>query len=81
MSYKSFRKQQKQDKHKEINTSQKARWRLPVGLLVLLILTLLGAGYVFPSAWNATIGQADALSMQERPFRLGLDLLGGSHLV
>lgn len=40
-------------------------------LLIIVALTILGAFFIYPSGWGA----------QVRPWKLGLDLVGGSHLV
>ncbi|MBT6254348.1 protein translocase subunit SecD [Candidatus Uhrbacteria bacterium] len=78
MSYKNYKKN---DKHQRINASKPAKSRLPWAFASLFVLVVLAAGYVLPNAWNATIGTFEPLSLQERPFRLGLDLIGGTHLV
>lgn len=81
MAYKQYRKQKKENgKHKEINASAPSKWRLPMGVLAVIVLALIGFGYAFPTQWNASIG-ATGLTFQESPYRLGLDLLGGTHLV
>ncbi|HBU28273.1 TPA: protein translocase subunit SecD [Candidatus Uhrbacteria bacterium] len=81
MAYKQFRKQQKEaGKHRQINASVPSKWRLPAGVLGILVLSFIGLGYLFPVQWNATIGKT-GLEFQGTPFHLGLDLLGGAHLV
>ncbi len=81
MAYKQFKKQQKENgKHREINASAPSKWRLPVGVLAVILLAFVGFGYAFPTQWNNSIG-ATGLTFTESPYRLGLDLLGGTHLV
>ena len=81
MSYNLYRQQRESGRHKEINASRPSRWGVPVGVILVTVLALIGAGYVSPPAWNATVGRISALQMPQSPFRLGLDLLGGAHLV
>ncbi|NQV12351.1 peptidylprolyl isomerase, partial [Candidatus Uhrbacteria bacterium] len=78
MSYKNYKNI---DKHKRINASKPAKSRLPWAFASLAVLVVLAAGFVFPGAWNSTVGVIEPLSLNERPFRLGLDLIGGTHLV
>lgn len=81
MAYKQFRKQQKEaGKHKQINASVPSKWRLPVGVIGIILLSVIGLGYMFPAQWNATVGKT-GLEFKGTPFHLGLDLLGGAHLV
>lgn len=51
--------------------------------MILILLALVAAGYDAPGVWNRTVaaGPLSFLRFQERPFRLGLDLKGGTHLV
>ncbi|MCG2693918.1 protein translocase subunit SecD [Candidatus Parcubacteria bacterium] len=61
--------------------------KLRLQSLVLIILTILVAFYVFPPAWNRTadfINSKTGLSLsklRETSFHVGLDLQGGTHLV
>lgn len=81
MAYKQYRKQKKEEgKYKQINASAPSKWRLPAGVLGIILLTLVGLGYAMPAQWNASVGQT-GLTFAQEPFRLGLDLLGGTHLV
>lgn len=81
MAYKQYKqRQQEEGKHKRINRSAPSKWRLPAGVLGVLLMTLVGFGYAFPVQWNAVFANA-GLGFTETPFRLGLDLLGGTHLV
>jgi len=54
-----------------------------VRVVLLTALTIVAAAYVAPSRWNRDIARGPFVfaRMSERPFRLGLDLKGGSHLV
>lgn len=69
-------------KKKTINRSKKSWGRRIVGVL-MLILTLVFASYDFPALWNQTVHfvNLDGLKIEEKAFRLGLDLQGGTHLV
>jgi protein-export membrane protein SecD len=65
----------------------KSKWKLRAGAIVLLLATL-GAGiYDFPVVWNDAAGFVQAKThwnpprLPDAPFRLGLDLQGGTHLV
>jgi protein-export membrane protein SecD len=65
----------------------KSRWKARLIGAVLLIATLAAAAYDFPVYWNrgtdllqTKTGWA-APKLSESPFRLGLDLQGGTHLV
>ena len=46
-----------------------------------MVIVLFAGGYDFPGAWNAFVGRIPGLSLHARNFTLGLDLLGGAHLV
>lgn len=50
-------------------------------LLILLIVGLLAIFFVYPPTWNKTLGSIGLPSFYNRPFHLGLDLQGGTHLV
>ncbi|TAK03641.1 protein translocase subunit SecD [Patescibacteria group bacterium] len=58
-----------------------------VATALLLILTLAGATYDFPALWNGSASFVEGKtgwslpSLPEDPYRLGLDLQGGTHLV
>lgn len=62
----------------------KSPWARRVVGILMLLLTVVFAGYSFPSSWN---GAANAMRlpsgflMPSEEFRLGLDLQGGTHLV
>ncbi|MEK7094849.1 MAG: protein translocase subunit SecD [Patescibacteria group bacterium] len=81
MSYKDILRAQREAKARTINTSAPSRWRQPILAIVLVLLILGAAATSFPGTWNKTAGRLSFLQVTERPFRLGLDLLGGSHLV
>lgn len=62
----------------------KSPWFRRIAAIVLLLLTVLFFGYDFPSYWNQTVNAAhlpSGFQMPNDPFRLGLDLKGGTHLV
>lgn len=81
MAYKQYKKQQKEGgKHRQLNTTTPSRWRLVVGVVAIILLTGVGFGYAFPTQWNQSIGRT-GLTFTESTYRLGLDLLGGTHLV
>ncbi|MEK7108373.1 MAG: protein translocase subunit SecD, partial [Patescibacteria group bacterium] len=81
MSYNLHRRAQNGGRQREINTSTPSRWGIPVGVIAIILLSLVGVGYLLPPTWNATVGRVEALRMPEGAFRLGLDLQGGAHLV
>jgi protein-export membrane protein SecD len=47
--------------------------------LLFTVAVMVVAGWVFPASWNRVMPAA--IAMPERDFRLGLDLVGGAHLV
>lgn len=62
----------------------KVRWRL----FLVIILALVAGHFVYPQAWNKGVqtitswfDKEPVLQAKDRPFRLGLDLAGGAHLV
>jgi protein-export membrane protein SecD len=65
------------------------RWKLYLGLILILILALGGLAFSFPAKYNELIEKgekrfkfsASNLKLPEIPFKLGLDLQGGVHLV
>lgn len=62
----------------------KSPWSRRVTAIVMLLLTVLFAGYAFPSYWNnaANVMRLPGMfQMEDEPYRLGLDLKGGTHLV
>ena len=65
----------------------KSRWKIRLTGIVLLLATLGAAVYDFPSVWNQGAGAVQAKTgwtmprLADEPFRLGLDLQGGTHLV
>lgn len=69
-------------KRKSVNKSKKPWARRIIGVL-MIILTFVFAGYDFPQLWNQAVHAVslDGLKLSETPFRLGLDLQGGTHLV
>jgi protein-export membrane protein SecD len=62
-------------------------WKVRLGGILLILSTLATAVYAFPSFWNqsASFVQAKtgwaAPTLPDAPFRLGLDLQGGTHLM
>lgn len=80
MAFKDIRKQQFA-RHQRINSSAPSKWLGRVLGIVLVMLVLVAGGYDFPGAWNASIGRIPGLSFHARNYTLGLDLLGGAHLV
>ncbi len=58
-------------KRTPVSRGSKKSWKLRVGALVLLAATGLSGAYDFSFLWKGT----------ENPYRLGLDLQGGTHLV
>lgn len=80
MAFKDIRKQQF-NKHQRVNVSKRSMWPMRLAGVALALFVLLAGGYGFPGVWNDTVGQIPGLSMHARDFRLGLDLLGGTHLV
>jgi len=69
------------------STKTKRRWKTRLFGIVLILATLGGAVYDFPSAWNQGARFVKAKTsislpaLDEKAFRLGLDLQGGTHLV
>lgn len=62
----------------------KGPWGRRATAIGLLFLTVLFAGFAFPSQWNGvvhTLRLPAGFRMTEAPYRLGLDLKGGTHLV
>lgn len=57
------------------------KWPANLLAIFFLLLTLFLAVYHFPKPWNNFVGSDSFLAVQETPFRLGLDLQGGTHLV
>lgn len=70
-------------KIQKVNLRSKVRWGV-VGILVLLAVC---TAYDMPSYFNKAIDKANAVTnlglpkMPDNPFKLGLDLQGGAHLV
>ncbi len=54
------------------------KWKAPAAAVFFLILTLATAVFDFPGLWNRYVS---AYQIPETPYRLGLDLQGGTHLV
>ncbi|MBI2475161.1 protein translocase subunit SecD [Candidatus Uhrbacteria bacterium] len=69
-------------KRKSVNKTKKPWARRIIGVL-MIVLTLVFAGYDFPQLWNQAVRAVslDGMKIAETPFRLGLDLQGGTHLV
>lgn len=69
------------------STKTKRRWKIRSFGIALILATLIGAVYDFPGAWNRGAGFVTAKIglplpiLDEKSFRLGLDLQGGTHLV
>lgn len=62
----------------------KSPWFSRITAIILLVLTILFFGYDFPKYWNQAVNAArvpSGFQMSDEPFRLGLDLKGGTHLV
>ncbi|MFH1253731.1 MAG: protein translocase subunit SecD [Candidatus Uhrbacteria bacterium] len=65
------------------------KWLNPALTAFFLILTLVSAAFDFPIYWNQATAWAgsvtgintEAVKMNETPYRLGLDLQGGTHLI
>lgn len=65
------------------------KWFYPALTAFFLILTLVSAALDFPIYWNQATAWAssvtgfntDAVKLNETPYRLGLDLQGGTHLI
>ncbi|MEK7507137.1 MAG: protein translocase subunit SecD [Patescibacteria group bacterium] len=50
--------------------------------VIIIVCAIFLAFFVYPAAWNKLADQVHAPHLPDwRPFRLGLDLLGGTHLV
>lgn len=70
-----------------VSPTVKKRWPLRVAAVVALMATLGLAAMDFPGVWNAGAQFVSAKSgvpvftFEDKPFRLGLDLQGGAHLV
>jgi len=68
---------------------KRKKWLIPGLTAFFLLLTLALAAYGFPNYWNqgmtwvnSTTGfNTSSLKMSDSPYRLGLDLQGGTHLV
>src|SRR3989338_7193586 len=80
MSFKNIRKQQF-SRHQRINASTPSKWPWRVLGVALVALVLFAGGYDFPGIWNASVGRIPGLQFHARDYTLGLDLLGGAHLV
>ncbi len=52
------------------------RWAIPL----IIILAIFAGLFVYPQIWDNTVGNF-LFKFPSPPFRLGLDLLGGTHLV
>jgi len=63
------------------------KWKIRVLAAVMLVATLSAAVFDFPTAWNTSSDWISANTgwnapqITDEPFRLGLDLQGGTHLV
>lgn len=69
---------------KKTRQKPKKNWGIRLTAVLMLVLTVVFAGYSFPAYWNNAANAMripDALRMPEESFRLGLDLQGGTHLV
>jgi protein-export membrane protein SecD len=69
---------------KKSASKAKSPWTRRIIAIVLLALTIVFFGYDFPWYWNKTINAMhlpSGFEMSNEPFRLGLDLKGGTHLV
>ncbi len=62
-------------------------WGIRAAAIVLLVSTVLVATYDFPALWNQGAGFVEAKTgvslgtVTDEPFKLGLDLQGGTHLI
>jgi protein-export membrane protein SecD len=70
-------------------TQKKAKkpWGTRIATIIFLLATVVTAGYNFPSIWNNGAHAVEnatgwlPMTLREEPFRLGLDLQGGTHLI
>ena len=63
------------------HSKAKKKWPTIV-LAVFFIFVTIGLGFShFPGPWNTIVGAESRFAIQAKPFRLGLDLQGGTHLV
>jgi len=68
-------------------SGKQSRWKTRLVGGTLILLTLIAGIYDFPFVWNDTASFVQAKTgwsaprLNEQPFRLGLDLQGGTHLV
>ena len=53
-----------------------------LGLTIIVLVSIFLAFFVYPQAWDRTVGKIPHVPHFKiaPPFRLGLDLLGGAHL-
>ena len=72
---------------KKVQKKTPKPWGVRVAAVVLLVATAMAAVYDFPAIWNSGAGFVEAKTgwaaptMADEPFRLGLDLQGGTHLI
>jgi len=67
----------------------KKKWLVPALAIFFLVFTLVTAAFDFPGYWNRGVSwvgnltgvSTSSLKLSETPYRLGLDLQGGTHLV
>ena len=65
----------------------KKPWSVRIAAIILLLATCVFAGYAFPGAWNGAAYAVESSTgwlpptLEDEPFRLGLDLQGGTHLI
>jgi protein-export membrane protein SecD len=50
-------------------------------ILAVIIITVAAGVFIYPPAWNNTLVKAGLPEISDKPFRMGLDLLGGTQLV
>ncbi|MFH1089708.1 MAG: protein translocase subunit SecD [Candidatus Uhrbacteria bacterium] len=73
----------------KFGAAPRKKWLIPALTAFFLVLTLVMAAFDFPMYWNqgaAWVGSVTGLNtssvkMSETPYRLGLDLQGGTHLI
>lgn len=65
----------------------KKPWGTRIVAIILLLATCMFAGYAFPGMWNKAAYAVESTTgwlpptLNDKPFKLGLDLQGGTHLV
>ena len=72
---------------KKVKKAEKKTWKTRLAAVLLLVSTVMIGVYDFPGIWNkggqfvqAKTGWQPPV-LEDKPFRLGLDLQGGTHLI